>query len=94
MEKNQAGKFLGLPHTRLGLWAVILAALFVVIFISKASEFLPLPAMLIMAFGVAAGILTLVALIWKRERSWLLWLSLLPGMFAILFTIGELLYPH
>jgi hypothetical protein len=47
-----------------------------------------------MALGVIAGILDLLAILWKRERSWLIWVMLLPGLFAILFAAGEILYPH
>lgn len=47
-----------------------------------------------MTLGVTAGIVTLIALIWKRERSWLVWLMLLPGLFAIVFALGEILHPH
>jgi hypothetical protein len=47
-----------------------------------------------MVLGVSAGILTLIALIWKKERSWMIWFVLLPGLFAILFSLGEILVPH
>jgi hypothetical protein len=36
----------------------------------------------------------LTALIWKGKRSWLMWLMLLPGLFAIIFALGEILIPH
>jgi hypothetical protein len=86
--------FLGIPHTALGWWAVGLGVLFVVLFYSVANDIIHFSGMLTMALGVVAGILTLSALIWKREHSWLIWLMLLPGLFAILFALGELLYPH
>ena len=94
MGTNQHGNFLGMPHTRLGRWAVGLAALFVVILISISTGFLHFSGLLTFALGVVAGILTLVAIIWKRERSWLVWLMLLPGLFAIVFASAEILFPH
>ena len=94
MGTDQHRTFLGMPYTQLGRWAVGLAALFVVIFTLKTTGILPFPGLLIMGAGVVAGILTLVAIIWKRERSWLLWLMLLPGLFAIVFASAEILFPH
>ena len=94
MGTNQHGKFLGMPRTRLGQSAAGMAALFVVMFISTTTGLLHFSGLFIMALGVVAGILTLVAIIWKRERSWLLWLMLLPGLFAIVFTSAEILFPH
>ena len=94
METNQRGKFLELPRTRLGWWAVGLALLFVVLFLGVTNNLLPFSGLLTIAIGVAAGILVLAAIYWKQERSWLLWLMLVPGLFAILFAAGEILSPH
>lgn len=94
MGTNQHGNFLRMPQTRLGWWAVGLSVLFAVLFISVSTGFLPFSGLLTMVLGVVAGILTLVAIIWRRERSWLLWLMLLPGLFAIIFASGEILFPH
>ena len=94
MGTNQHRSFLGMPQTRLGWWAVGLSVLFTVLFISVSSGFLPFSGLLTMVLGVVAGILTLVAIIWKRERSWLVWLMLLPGLFAIVFASAEVLFPH
>ena len=94
MNTNQQGKFLGLPQTRLGWWAVGLSALFTVLFVGVASGFVPFSGLLTMIIGVVAGILVVGAIIWRRERSWLIWLMLLPGLFAILFAGGEILFPH
>lgn len=94
MNTNQHGSFLELPQTRLGWWAVGLAGLFTVLFIAVASGFIYFSGMLTMIIGVVAGILTAAAIVWRRERSWLLWLMLLPGLFAVLFAAGEILFPH
>jgi hypothetical protein len=92
--RTVSGNFLAWPRTRLGWWAVELAAVFVAMFISTTTGFVHFFGIFVMGVGVVAGILILVALIWKRERSWLLWLMLLPGLFAIVFALGEILVPH
>jgi putative hydrolase of the HAD superfamily len=87
-------KFLQPPRTRLGWWAVGLSILFVVLFVGVSNRLILFSGFLTMVLGVIAGILDLLAILWKRERSWLLWVMLLPGLFAILFAAGEILYPH
>jgi hypothetical protein len=89
-----SARFLGMPHTKLGWWSVGLSLLFTFLFVAVISEWFHFPGMLLMSFGLIGGILNLSALIWKHERSWLMWLMLLPGLFAIAFTVGEILYPH
>lgn len=99
-------RILGWPGTRLGWWSVGLAATFVVLYILNATVFMPstveapwrqviLPfygiAMLLCA--LAAGIVGLIAVM-RRERSWLVWLTLLPGLFVLVFVLGEFLAPH
>lgn len=86
--------FLELPHTKLGWWSVGLGSLFTLLFYSVASGRFHFSGLLTMALGVVAGLLTLTALIWKGERSWLVWLMVLPGSFAILFAAGEIFFPH
>lgn len=88
--KTTSNPFFGLPQTKLGWWAVGLSALFTVLFILIVNELLRFSGFLSMTIGVVAGVLALVSIIWKRERSWLVWLLLLPGLFAL----GEVLYPH
>lgn len=56
--------------------------------------FLPVYGILMMLCGVAAGVCALAAVIWKRERSWMVLLPLVPGLFAIFFILGEFLVPH
>jgi hypothetical protein len=103
-----APKFLGLPRTKLGWWSVGLAAAFVVMFIVNVAVFgpssggdtawrnvlLPVFAIGMLTIGVAAGVVALVAVIQKRERSWLVFLPLLPAAFVIFFLLGEFLTPH
>jgi len=52
---------------------------------------LPYYGIMNLACGLIAGVLALIALIGKRERSWLIWLCLLPGASALLLILGNLL---
>lgn len=86
--------FLERPSTKLGLWSVWLSILFVVTFVSTVTGFFHFPGRFVMTLGVVGGIITLISLILKGERSWLVWLMLLPGLFAIAFSLGEVISPH
>lgn len=88
------GKFSRSPGSQLGWWAVGLSVLFVVLFVSVSTGVLPFSGLLTMVLGVVAGILTLAAVLWKGEHSWLLLPKLLPGLLAIVFALGEILVPH
>ena len=68
--------------------------LFIVLFLLVSNDLLHFSGILTITLGVTTGLLDLSALIWKRERSWLIWLMLMPGLFAILFALGEVLFPH
>jgi hypothetical protein len=101
---------LKLPHTRLGWIAVSLAAAFVLIFGFSVAVLYPLAMALpdtgwsarIGPFfsigsifcGLASGVTGLLALIFRRERSLLVWLTLLPLVVMVIFLLGEVLGPH
>ena len=91
---TKSSHFFGVPHTKVGWSAVGLGVIFILLFYSVANDLIHFSGLLTMVLGVIAGILTLSALIWKAERSWLVWLMLLPGLFAILFVLGEFFSPH
>jgi hypothetical protein len=98
------------PVTRLGWWAVGLAAVFLGMFIINSAVFMPayqdpsndwwrqafLPfyGIFMVLCGLAAGIVGLIAVIRKHERSWLVWLTILPGAFVLFLLLGEFLVPH
>jgi len=95
------------PGTRLGWCAVGLAMAFVVMNIINSTVFmrlsedvlwrqtvLPFFGIFMMLCGLAAGVVGLIAIIRKHERSWLVWLTILPGAFTLLFVLGEFLMPH
>ncbi len=87
-----------------------LAAVFLVMFIINSAVFIPtsqdtpetwwrqalLPfyGIFMILSGLAADIFALFAVIQKRERSWLVWLTLMPGAFVLFLLLGEVLVPH
>jgi hypothetical protein len=100
-------RFLGRPCTRLGWWSVRLAAIFVILWIINTTVFMPAAVLVpwrqivlpfygifMMLCGFTAGVTGLIAVIRWRERSWLVWLTLLPGLFVLFFVLGEFLVPH
>ena len=44
--------------------------------------------------GLSASIVGIVALIRNHERSWMVWLVILPGAFVLFLLLGEFLVPH
>ncbi len=101
--KTISSRFTEKPHTRLGWWAAGLLTLFVIVFILYTLVLLPLSrsttaepvampnyGIALVLCGLASGIVGLVALLRCRERSWLVWLSLLPGLFSFLLLMGDL----
>jgi len=99
-------RFLSRPSTRLGWWSLALGAVFVVLNILSAAVFWRMPenlswrpllifyGIVMMLIGLAAGIVGLIAVIRRRERSWLVWLTTLLGLQVIVFLLGEFLVPH
>jgi hypothetical protein len=89
--------FLSTPSSKLGRWSVALAATFAVLFIITASASVKLPwfyGIAMLAPGLAAGIVGLIAVIGRHERSWLVWLAMLPGLTMVAFVVSEFLAPH
>lgn len=98
---------MSVPSTRLGWWAVWLAAAFVVlmgvnqlVFMQLAEQvawrqtLLPFYGIGMMACGLAAGVVAAIAVVRTGERSLLVLLTLLPGLFVLLFILGEVFLPH
>ena len=90
--KTTSSYFFGLPHTKLGWWSVGLAAASIVLIL--AWSILPGGAMLGFLCGLVGGILALIAVIREQERSWLVFLSILPLFWVLIFILGEFLVPH
>ena len=102
-------RILGWPSTRVGWWSVGLAATFTVLFTINSTvimpstveapeapwqQALPFYGIAMMLCGLTAGIVGLIAVIRRHERSWLVWLTILPGLFVLIFVLGEFLVPH
>ncbi len=94
------------PATRPGRWAVGLMAAFVVMFLINGAVFMqlstsswwqqnimPFYGVLMVLCGMASGIVGLIAVIRKHERSWLVWLTILPLVFMLFLVLGEFLGP-
>ena len=93
--------FLSTPSTKLGRWSVALLATFAAFFIINSMVFTPwiveVPwwqAFAALSFGLAAGIVGLIAVIRRHERSWLVWLAMLPGLTMVVFAVSEFVVPH
>ena len=97
--------FLGMPRSRLGWWSIGLAVAFLGLFvawllyvwaipIARPTFFSdPLHACLLLgaaAAGITGAIVGVLALVAKRERSFMILLSVLLGAFVLYWTIGSL----
>lgn len=95
-------RFFALPSTKLGWWAVWVAVAFVVLFavnvlvIMPTSEnaawwraILPFYGIAMIGCGIGSGVVALVAIVRKRERSWLVWLPLIPAAMMLFLIVGE-----
>jgi len=90
--KTASSHFLERPHTRLGWWAIGLAVASVLL--GFMWLFLPGGALLGFLCGIIGGVLGLIAVIRQHERSWLVFLSILPMFNVFIFILGEFLIPH
>jgi hypothetical protein len=90
-------RVLGLPRTRIGWWSVGLASGFVVLFGFNAVAALIFqwnfraPFLLIVGCAIAALILGLISMVRYKERSWLIMIALLIGLFTLYIIIALLI---
>jgi hypothetical protein len=99
-------RILGWPSTRLGWWTIALVAIYEIFMIINNALLLRLPedipwrVMLLpfygilMIIGLAAGIVGLIAVTRSHERSLLVWLTILIGLFTFFFLVGGFLVPQ
>jgi len=105
--KTVSSHFLESPHTKLGRWAVGLGIAFLVMFIINQALFgrpsfnpswgptlLPFYGITMLLCGLASGGTSLTAIVRQHERSWILWIMILPGVMMLFFLLGEFLIPH
>ena len=95
-----------LPSTRPGLEAVWLFATFATLAViamtlgvpgaiaQYQAAVMPFYSVAMLACGLAAGIVGLLAIVRRQERSWLVWASALVGLDIMFLLFGELLGQH
>ena len=99
-----------LPKTRLGKWSVSLIGIFItfiLIFYALiewadqrggdtffSNLWLTIPILTAATAGISAFVTGVVSIIKKKERSILVYLSILIGLFVIVFISGEIFTPH
>lgn len=88
--KFDSAKFMAKPRTQLGWWAGGLAIAFIVVFLLTTSSVIVFSGVLILIIGVAAGVLGVYAMVKQGEGSWLVWLAILCGVFAILISLAAI----
>lgn len=97
-------KFFSWPRTKLGLWATILLgihALFSLLISgvlmrlsfseTTRQSFFPSLGIVMMLFGLAAGIVGLLAVVKSHDRSFFVWLAMVAGLLVIMLFLGEFL---
>jgi hypothetical protein len=91
------------PHTKLGWWSSWLGIAFVVMFIINVVVFsvgigdttiwhqmiLPFYVASMLLCGLAGGVFGLIATIRQHERSSLVWLAILIGLFTLFIILNE-----
>jgi len=90
--KKTSSPFFQLPHTPHGWWATGLAAASVILL--PLWSFLPGGALLSFLCALASGVMALIALLRQHERSWLVFLCLVPMVNVFSFILAELMFPH
>lgn len=98
-----------MPKTILGKWSVGLCGsfiLFLLLFYGVvamgerggdtffSNPALVVPSMIAGIGGVAGFFVGLIAIIRQRERSWLVYISIIIGLFVIILVSGEFISPH
>ncbi len=107
MTDQPGSSFLKLPSTKSGWWAVGLAVTYAGMGIINTFVFMRLPedapwrqtilpyyGLLMVACGLSAGVAALIAVIRNRERSWLVWLTIIQWVFTLTLLFGEFLIAH
>ncbi len=97
-------RILGWPSTRIGWRSIWLGVAFMILWIINSMVLMPFSAalhlgplfhssfsILMLLCGLAAVVVGLIAIIIRHERSWLIFLAILPSLFVFLSLLIELL---
>ncbi|NMA64554.1 MAG: hypothetical protein GX964_11040 [Syntrophomonadaceae bacterium] len=82
-----------LPKTASGKWAATLSIAFIILMALKMRLPFPLPSFFIAALGLGGFVTGIIALT-KKDRTILVFLSILVGLVIIFWIAAELIYPH
>jgi hypothetical protein len=106
MAEQLHSSFTGRPVAQRGWWAFWLGVVFIVLFLFN-GVLMQVPektgvlrglaivyGWVLMLSGLASGVLSVVALLKDKERSWMALLPLLFGLYVVFMLVGELLFPH
>ncbi|MFC2064599.1 hypothetical protein ACFLXB_05850 [Chloroflexota bacterium] len=105
--KPDSNRFFSKPVTRPGWWSVWLTVVFFLLNFINATflmgrtrdvpwrtTIMPYYGGLLMVCGLIGGFLGLLAVTRERERSWMVWISILLGLLIFLFLIAEFVFPR
>lgn len=82
------------PKTLSGKWSVGLSVAFILLIWTKIQYHIHVPTFAIAALGWAGFFISIVAIFKNKDRAILNFLPILVGLVIILWTCGELLFPH
>jgi len=97
------------PKTTLGKWSVALTVAFIVLFMSfqllvasgqrgGATFFsnlaLSVPMLVAGISGVSAFFTGIISIVKRKERSVLVFMATVIGLFVLIFSLGEIIFPH
>ena len=95
-----------LPKTSLGRWSVGLGAAFILVFVLSGvltalggvsvgpAPVGPIAGVALGVSGIAALVTGLISIIKSKERSILVFVAVVAGLFCLFFFLGEFLFPH
>ena len=106
MAEQSRSSFTGRPISQRGRWAFWLGAAFIILFLLN-GVLMQVPeksgllrglaivyGWVLMLSGLASGVLSVVALLKDKERSWMALLPLLFAVYVVFMLVGEFLFPH
>jgi len=83
-----------LPRTKTGNWAGMVSVAFIFLFTSKVLFALPMVSFAIFGVGLVGFALGIVAVFMKKDHALFTYLSLLTGVFCIVWIVAEMMNPH